>query len=203
MSNKIQKFFSNDDYAWLRWHMRKLVEHILLDLDHQVKKSDSKQISLLEIGPSSGLLAEEAFPQYTTTVIADKCREFKLDYRTLDIDSESKTDYHGSVEDLEYVLKGKRFDNIVMLGVIEHVKQIWKLPTHLFRSLNPGGRIYISTPFMFKVHGPVPDYWRISEYGFRALFEEYFEIEYLDTWPENELGKNSSPLSINVILNRR
>ena len=89
-----------------------------------------------------------------------------------------------------------------MLGVIEHVPKIHLISEQLCSITNPGAVIFINTPFMFKVHGPKPDCWRISEYGLDALFGERFKLE-IETFPAGERGKNSMPLSINTTMVKR
>ena len=37
------------------------------------------------------------------------------------------------------------------------------------RLLKPNGRLYLSVPYNFRIHGPLPDGWRINEYGLRHL----------------------------------
>jgi hypothetical protein len=34
----------------------------------------------------------------------------------------------------------------------------------------PGWLAYITTPFNFRIHGPLPDNWRFTEHGLRQLF---------------------------------
>jgi hypothetical protein len=41
---------------------------------------------------------------------------------------------------------------------------------------NWGGLAFISTPSNFRIHGPLPDCWRFTEHGLRALFLNNFEI---------------------------
>jgi len=41
----------------------------------------------------------------------------------------------------------------------------------LARLLAPGGALYVSMPFNFRVHGPLPDAWRLSEHGLKGLLE--------------------------------
>lgn len=89
-----------------------------------------------------------------------------------------------------------------MLSVLEHVENIFAVPQELYNITKPGSLVFINTPFLFKVHGPIPDCWRISEFGYNALFRKHFIIKSIDTYPPDELGKNSMPLSLNVILER-
>jgi SAM-dependent methyltransferase len=53
------------------------------------------------------------------------------------------------------------------------------------RILKPGGVVIVSTPFNFRIHGPLPDCWRFTEHGLRALFKDY-EIISLDALEEED-----------------
>jgi hypothetical protein len=190
-----QTFFSDDDYLLFREHIFDFAKYICNHIKVNPK------IKVLEIGPSSRLHSENAFPQLDTRIIAEQCNKQHTYYRTLDIDPSAKTDYTGSVEDLSF-LKGQTFDTVIMLSVLEHVENIFDVPEELYNVTKSGSLLFVNTPFMFKVHGPIPDCWRLSEYGYKALFKKYFSIKSIDTCPPDELGKNSMPMSLNVVLER-
>lgn len=190
-----QTFFSEDDYLLFRQHIFDFANQICVHIEN------NPQIKVLEIGPSSKLHNENAFPQLDTRIIADLCNQKQIYYRTLDIDPLAQTDYIGSIEDLSF-LKEEKFDVIIMLSVLEHVENIFAVPQELYNITAPNALIFVNTPFLFKVHGPIPDCWRLSEYGYRALFKKYFSIKSIDTCPPDELGKNSIPMSLNVILEK-
>ena len=40
-----------------------------------------------------------------------------------------------------------------------------------------GGLAFVTTPFNFRIHGPLPDCWRFTEHGLRALFREFDIVE--------------------------
>ncbi len=63
-----------------------------------------------------------------------------------------------------------KFDIVILLGVIEHVGNIHLLSNEFYNITKDNAIIYVNTPYMFKIHGPVPDYWRISQYGYEHLF---------------------------------
>lgn len=70
----------------------------------------------------------------------------------------------------------ERFDMIVCTEVLEHTRDPFMAVRTLEKMLKPGGRLFVSTPFNFRIHGPLPDCWRFTEYGLRALFAD-FDIE--------------------------
>ena len=190
-----QRFFSqDDDYYCYREHMFEFAKYICAYL------KENPSLRVLEIGPSSKLYTETVFPQFNTSIIEKTCVENNIYYKTLDIDKSANTDYVGSVEDLSFV--AEKFDVVVLIGIIEHVPNVFVVPEQLYKVTNEGSTLFINTPYMFKVHGPFPDCWRFSEYGYKALFRNLFTIQKIDTFPPNELGNNSIPLSLNVTLKK-
>jgi hypothetical protein len=190
-----QKFFSqDDDYYVYRKHMFEFAENICCFL------KNNNTLKVLEVGPSSKLYVEEEFPQFSTSIIEETCARNNIYYRTLDIDQSSKADYIGSIEDLSFMTE--TFDIVILIGIIEHVPKVFLVPQELYKITNDNSLLFVNTPYMFKIHGPIPDCWRFSEYGYKALFGDLFSIQNIDAFPPNELGKNSIPLSLNVILKK-
>ena len=62
------------------------------------------------------------------------------------------------------------FDCIVCTEVLEHTLQPFAAVAELRRLLRAGGRLFLSVPFNFRIHGPLPDCWRFTEHGLRAMF---------------------------------
>ena len=189
-----QFFFSeSDDYYVIRKHMRVFAENII-----EFVKNSPKKLNILEVGPSSNLYPESD-QMITTSIIGTEIKKLNHSYKTLDI--EGIADYICSIEEVSKHVTEK-FDIIILLGIIEHVGNIHLLSDEFCKITNDNATLFINTPYMFKVHGPIPDYWRISQYGYEHLFGKQFNLSF-DTFPPNELGKNSFPLSFNVILNKK
>ena len=194
-SGRRQSFFSeDDDYHLYRKHMFDFAKNICDFL------KDNKSLRVLEVGASSKLYVEKTFPELDTSIIEKTCVENGIYYKTLDIDDSSNADYIGSVEDMSFI--NEKFDVIILIGILEHVTGVFKTPEQLHKVSNENAVLFVNTPYMFKIHGPMPDCWRFSEYGYRVLFDKLFEIEDIDTFPPNELGKNSIALSLNVTLRK-
>ncbi|TMJ05005.1 MAG: methyltransferase [Bacillati bacterium ANGP1] len=47
----------------------------------------------------------------------------------------------------------------------------------IWRILKLGGLVFITVPFNFRIHGPLPDCWRFTEHGLRALLHRFTILE--------------------------
>lgn len=63
----------------------------------------------------------------------------------------------------------RKFDLILVVEVLEHVKRPSELLNRLRRRLNDGGEIWISVPFAARIHRVPEDYWRWTDAGLRDL----------------------------------
>lgn len=190
-------FHENDDYILARTHMYEFSKSIV-----DFFKSSNKTLRILEVGPSSNLYKENQYccGDISTSIIGSEARRLGHSYKTLDI--EGTADFLCSIEEVSSHVGQEKFDVIVLLGIIEHVANIHLLSEEFFKITNKNAKVFINTPYMFKVHGPIPDYWRISQYGYQHLFSKHFDLEF-DVYPPGELGKNSFPLSFNVTLTKK
>jgi SAM-dependent methyltransferase len=193
-SRKQWFFTEGDDYLLARWHMRNQAEKICSELE-----AAKRTLRVLEIGPSTAVY-HESEKDFTTAIIGERLKKAGHAYRTMDLEGDA--DFIGNVEQLADALgQGVYFDVIIMLGVIEHVRKPWLVAEQLHKRLHPGGVVYFNTPFLFKVHGPSPDCWRISPAGFESLFEDFFNVE-TSVFPEGEDGKNTFPLMVDAKITR-
>ena len=63
------------------------------------------------------------------------------------------------------------FDIVIAEQVLEHVPMPWQAVTGMRASLNDGGYLLITTPFMIRVHAHPGDYTRWTEEGLKKLLE--------------------------------
>lgn len=99
--------------------------------------------------------------------------------RTLDINADTEPDIVGDICDLHGLVRDEEFDVILCTEVLEHVDDPFSAVQELYRVLKPGGKLYLTTPFDFRIHGPLPDNWRFTEHGLRVLTRQFNEVEVL------------------------
>ena len=115
---------------------------------------------LLDIAPQDHKGAKPFFPD-------------DIFYETLDIDPKSNATFIADLCNCTELLGEGRYDCVVCTEVLEHTRQPFDAVQNIFNILKPGGLAFISTPFNFRIHGPMPDCWRFTEHGLRELFKDF------------------------------
>lgn len=119
----------------------------------------------------------------------------------MDVDQRTAPDICDDIINVERHFKVEELGAILLIHVLEHVKQFWVLPEKLASILKPGGYVFVQSPWNFRFHGPRPDCWRISDDGYEQLFGNLFSIEKMVKY--NPLAKHLHPLSISVVLKKK
>jgi len=101
---------------------------------------------------------------------------------TLDIDPTADATYTADLCQTNPHVASGRFDAVFCTEVLEHTLQPFDAVAELRRILRPGGRLILTVPFNFRVHGPLPDCWRFTEHGLRALLRDFDEVA-IDSLP--------------------
>lgn len=96
---------------------------------------------------------------------------------TLDIDPKASCTYTEDLCSCTNPILVSRFDYIVCTEVLEHTRQPFAAASQLGKMLKPGGFCFVTTPFNFRIHGPLPDCWRFTEHGLRELFRAFEVVE--------------------------
>ena len=96
---------------------------------------------------------------------------------TADIDPERKPDIVADAEHLPF--KDNEFKCILCTEMFEHVKDPFQAEQEIRRVMAPGGKLILTTRFVFPLHDTPEDYWRFSKYGLAELFRAWKIIEIL------------------------
>lgn len=99
-------------------------------------------------------------------------KEFFDDVKTFDI--KPGADYLGDIcQNNSGIIPDGSFDIIICTEVLEHVANPFDAVKELKRMLKPEGHLFVTTPFNFRIHGPLPDNWRFTIHGLKELFKEW------------------------------
>lgn len=145
-------------------HLEKIRSNVSSFIERVGKQYDKFGALVLDVAPQDH---EGAAPYFKQATI-----------ETLDIDKDSGATY---IADLcannESIIPSLHFDFVVCTEVLEHTLQPFDAVKELYRVLKPGGLVFASSPFNFRIHGPLPDCWRFTEHGWRALFKDFEIVE--------------------------
>lgn len=99
----------------------------------------------------------------------------KCEIITIDLDPLRSPDFIMSVDNMSF--GNEIFDMVLMLEVLEHVENPFSASKELFRVLKKGGKLIVSTPFIFGIHEAPADYWRFTKYGLQNIFKFFKDLE--------------------------
>jgi SAM-dependent methyltransferase len=142
-------------------HLQKIRQSVKDSLQHLSALHDKPENSILDIAPQDHAGAREFFKLATI--------------ETLDIDPNSNATFIADIcRNNSSLINPNRYDLVVCTEVLEHTTKPWDAAKEIARLLRPGGVLLATAPFNFRIHGPLPDCFRFTEYGWRALLEDYF-----------------------------
>lgn len=124
----------------------------------------------------------------------------KYNVLTLDITAETEPDIIADITRHNKNIKDDQFDALMCTEVLEHVVDPFGAIDELNRIVKAGGHILFTTPLNARIHGPVPDCWRFTEFGLRVMFRDFDVVEFrkFDT-----PGRNLFPLHYGAIVRKR
>ncbi len=167
-------------------HYVKLRENIKNFIKTLSEEYDSEDTLVMDVAPEIHMGAKEFFKKSTI--------------KTLDIDPESGADY---IMDLcvtnTDIVEDEKFDLVICTEVLEHVNNPFSVVNELKRILKTGGIVAVSTPFNFRIHGPLPDNWRFTIHGLKVLFSE-FEILSINSLEDDE--RNLMPIQYTLVAKK-
>lgn len=133
------------------------------NLYSEIKEVNGKK---LDIGSAFGSWSKNNFDNVTT------------------FDKQGNADVVGDAHNMPF--KNSEFDTVFCFEVLEHTKNPKLVVSEIKRILNDGGIAYISTPFIYELHGEeYGDFWRFTRQGLIELFKD-FHIE-IKHFGKNEL----------------
>ena len=91
------------------------------------------------------------------------------------------------------------FDVVFCTEVLEHVSNPFNAVSELFRMTKKNGVVVVSTPFNFRIHGPLPDNWRFTEHGLRELFKNFSSLKIT---PLNDDNRFLMPIHYTLIAKK-
>ena len=139
--------------------------------------------SYLEIGPQENCAIKEIFGKNNKVA-------------SLDVTDDYKPDLVGDITVQNDHIASESFDGIFCMEVLEHVVDPFAAISEISRMLKDGGVLALSTPLNARIHGPVPDCWRFTEFGLRILLRN-FDIKIFDILETP--GRNLFPLHYAVL----
>lgn len=162
--------------------IRANVEEFMLDVGRRYSRPSTK---LLDVAPQAHSGARPFFPP-------------EVEVETMDIDPGSGATFIAdlcSSRDTD-AIGIERYDYVVCTEVLEHTLQPFLAVSNIYKMLKHGGMVFVTTPFNFRIHGPLPDCWRFTEHGLRELFKA-FEVEQLT--PIDTAGRFLMPIGYSLV----
>jgi len=94
---------------------------------------------------------------------------------SIDIYRAPGVDLLGDIEAMPF--KTNSIDGIIARGVLEHVVDVDRVVSEIYRVLKPGGKVYSSIPFMQGYHPSPGDYRRFTIDGIQQLFKNFERVD--------------------------
>lgn len=128
--------------------------------------------SVLEVGPST------VHSNFSNT---------KFNIASFDIDPTVTATYHGDITVFNPEISDDSFDIVILSEVLEHTVNPFSAIEEVYRMLKDGGYVIVTVPLNARIHGPIPDCWRFTEFGLQVLFRNFDKIYFakLDTPDRN------------------
>lgn len=124
----------------------------------------------------------------------------ETEIKTLDINPDSGADYIADLcTENQNLIPDEHFDMVLLSEVLEHTLQPFDAIKEVRRIIKKGGYLFLTVPFNFRIHGPLPDCWRFTEYGLRAILGG-FEIEALEA--KEDENRMLMPIGYTVIAKK-
>jgi len=93
---------------------------------------------------------------------------------TVDIDPERQPDLVSDAHALQ--IEDESFGVILCTEVLEHLHTPEQAISEMYRVLQPGGKLILTTRFMYPLHDVPHDYFRYTQYGLQHLFRKWDQV---------------------------
>jgi len=171
MNEKIKP--SQEDVDHLQIIRSNVVAFMRYVASQYVSEAEGK---LLDVAPQSH---EGAKPYFPDCIIID----------TLDIDPNSACTYIADIcRNNERLIPKESYNYVVCTEVLEHTLNPFDAVTEIWRILKWDGKLFLSVPFNFRIHGPLLDCWRFTEHGLKVVLSGFRILEL------NAIETDSRPL---------
>jgi hypothetical protein len=77
-----------------------------------------------------------------------------------------------NLEDTLPVAMAWSIDHVECMSVLEHCRHPWLMAQNIELLMRDGGTLFVTVPFVWRVHGYPDDYWRFTISGVKALFSQ-------------------------------
>lgn len=111
-----------------------------------------------------------------------------------DIEPGPRISYVSPIESLP--IPDAQYDVVLCTQVLEHVRHPMPALLEMTRVLAPGGHLFLTTLGVYPFHPHPGDYWRWTQQGFEAMFEDTEGLELVSLVPHGGSGS-----AIAILLN--
>jgi SAM-dependent methyltransferase len=116
------------------------------------------------------------------------------EYDGNDIEPGPRIKYVSPIESLD--APDGAYDLVLCTQVLEHVRYPQRALEQIARALAPGGYVFLTTHGVYPFHPHPTDYWRWTQQGFEALFEDATGLDLVELVPHGGSGS-----TVAVIVN--
>ncbi|NJO91939.1 MAG: class I SAM-dependent methyltransferase [Chloroflexia bacterium] len=108
------------------------------------------------------------------TLYKDYFKNF--DYYTLDKNIPDDSLTHIKMDIHELGKLGNKYDLVLLMSVLEHVENPFKVSEEIINIMNNNGYLYLAVPFFYPIHKSLnlgfSDYWRFTDDAIKILFKD-------------------------------
>jgi SAM-dependent methyltransferase len=89
----------------------------------------------------------------------------------VDMQAGEGVDIVADMEDERVKFELRKFDHIECMSMLEHCRRPWEVAENIEALLKQRGTLFVTVPFIWRVHGYPDDYWRMTISGVKSLFQ--------------------------------